>query len=132
MLTGWQLLRSEKGLAIFLLIAILVLVYAPATGFPFVNFDDNEYVTEVPQVQQGLTWGSVMWAMTTLEASFWHPLTWLSHMLDYQLFGLNPAGHHLTNLLLHLANVLLLFGVLHQMTGAVWRSALVAALFALH
>ncbi len=132
MLTGWQFLRSEKGLAIFLLIAILVLVYAPATGFPFVNFDDNEYVTEVPQVQQGLTWGSVMWAMTTLEASFWHPLTWLSHMLDYQLFGLNPAGHHLTNLLLHLANVLLLFGVLHQMTGAVWRSALVAALFALH
>jgi len=132
MLTGWHSLRSKKRLAILLLIVILVLVYAPATGFPFVNFDDNEYVTDVPQVQQGLTWGSVMWAMTTLEAAFWHPLTWLSHILDYQLFGLNPAGHHLTSLLLHLANVLLLFGVLHQMTGAVWRSALVAALFALH
>ena len=132
MLTVWHFLRSKKGMAILLLIAILVLAYAPATNFPFVNFDDNEYVTDVPQIQQGLTWDSFMWAMTTMEAAFWHPLTWLSHILDYQLFGLNPAGHHLTNLLLHLANVLLLFGVLHQMTGAVWRSALVAALFALH
>ena len=132
MLTGWQFLRSKKGMAILLLIAIFVLAYAPATNFPFVNFDDNEYVTDVPQIQQGLSWDSFMWAMTTMEAAFWHPLTWLSHILAYQLFGLNPAGHHLTSLLLHLANVLLLFGVLHQMTGAVWRSALVAALFALH
>ena len=132
MLTGWQFLRSKKGMAILLLIAIFVLAYAPATNFPFVNFDDNEYVTDVPQIQQGLSWDSFMWAMTTMEAAFWHPLTWLSHILAYQLFGLNPVGHHLTSLLLHLANVLLLFGVLHQMTGAVWRSALVAALFALH
>ena len=70
--------------------------------------------------------------MTTMEAAFWHPLTWLSHILDYQLFGLNPAGHHLTSLLLHLVNVVLLFWVLHRMTGALWPSALVAALFALH
>ena len=127
-----SLLRSQKGLAILLLIAVLVLVYAPLKDYPFLNYDDNEYVTAVPQVQQGLGWDSVVWAMTTMEAAFWHPLTWLSHILDYQLFGLNPAGHHLTNLLFHLANVVLLFWVLHRMTGALWPSALVAALFALH
>ena len=125
-------LRNPKGLAIFLLITVVVLVYAPVKDYPFINYDDTLYVTEVPQVQQGLGWDSVVWSMTAMEAANWHPLTWLSHMLDVQLFGLNPAGHHLTNLLLHLANVLLLFGVLQQMTGAVWRSALVAALFALH
>jgi hypothetical protein len=75
-----------------------------------------------------------MWALTTLEPGTgnWHPLTWLSHMLDLQLFGLDPTGHHLTNLALHLVNVLLLFGVIHRLTGAVWRSAMVAALFGLH
>jgi len=125
-------LRSQKGLAIFLLITVLVLVYAPVKDYPFINYDDTLYVTEVPQVQQGLGWDSVVWSMTAMEAANWHPLTWLSHMLDVQLFGLNPAGHHLTNLLLHMANVLLLFGVLQHMTGALWRSALVAALFALH
>ena len=125
-------LRSQKGLAIFLLITVLVLVYAPVKDYPFINYDDNLYVTEAPQVQQGLGWDSVVWSMTAMEAANWHPLTWLSHMLDVQLFGLNPAGHHLTNLLLHMANMLLLFGVLQHMTGAVWRSALVAALFALH
>jgi Tfp pilus assembly protein PilF len=125
-------LRSQKGLAIFLLITVLVLVYAPVKDYPFINYDDTLYVTEAPQVQQGLGWDSVVWSMTAMEAANWHPLTWLSHMLDVQLFGLNPAGHHLTNLLLHMANVLLLFGVLQHMTGALWRSALVAALFALH
>ena len=125
-------LRGQKGLAIFLLITVLVLVYAPVKDYPFINYDDNLYVTEVPQVQQGLGWDSVVWAMTTLEAAFWHPMTWLSHILDYQLFGLNPTGHHLTSLLLHLVNVVLLFWVLQHMTGEVWRSALVAALFALH
>ena len=125
-------LRSQKGLAIFLLITVVVLVYAPVKDYPFINYDDNLYVTEVSQVQQGLGWDSVMWAMTTMEAAFWHPLTWLSHIADYQLFGLNPAGHHLTNLLFHLANVVPLFWVLHRMTGALWPSAMVAALFALH
>ena len=125
-------LRGQKGLAIFLLITVLVLVYAPVKDYPFINYDDNLYVTEVPQVQQGLGWDSVVWAMTTLEAAFWHPMTWLSHILDYQLFGLNPTGHHLTSLLLHLVNVVLLFWVLHRMTGALWPSVLVAALFALH
>ena len=124
--------RNQKGLAIFLLITVVVLVYAPVRDYPFINYYDNLYVTEVSQVQQGLGWDSVVWAMTTMEAAFWHPLTWLSHILDYQLFGLNPAGHHLTSLLFHLVNVVLFFWVLHRMTGALWSSAMVAALFALH
>ena len=74
----------------------------------------------------------VQWAFTSLYASNWHPLTWLSHMLDCQIYGLKPGGHHVTNLLLHLVNSLLLFGLLKRLTGALWRSALVAALFALH
>jgi len=98
----------------------------------FINFDDNEYITENPYVQQGLTSESVKWAFTTGEASNWHPLTWLSHMLDCQLFALNPAGHHIINLILHIANTLLLLWVLYLMTGSLWRSAFVAGLFALH
>ena len=124
--------RHLVAVAALLLIASTLLVYAPIKDFQFINYDDNLYVTSNPWVKQGLTWQSARWAMTTLEAAFWHPLTWLSHMLDTQLFGLNPAGHHVTNLLLHLVNVLLFFWVLHQMTGALWPSALVAALFALH
>ena len=124
--------RHLVAVAALLLIASTLLVYAPIKDHQFLNFDDSTYVTDNSWVKRGLTWQSVHWAMTTVEAAFWHPLTWLSHMLDYQLFGLNPSGHHLTSLLLHLANVLLLFAVLQQMTGAVWRSALVAALFALH
>ncbi|HYL99508.1 MAG TPA: tetratricopeptide repeat protein, partial [Blastocatellia bacterium] len=85
-----------------------------------------------PHVQAGLTLDGVGWAFRSVEAANWHPLTWLSHMLDYQLYGANPTGHHLTSLLLHLANVLLLFWVLQLMTGAVWRSAIVAAIFAAH
>ena len=89
-------------------------------------------MVENPAVQAGFTWKTVAWAFTTDCAANWHPLTWLSHMLDVQLFGLNPGGHHLTSLLLHTANTLLLFFLLKQMTGALWRSGFVAALFALH
>ena len=124
--------RHLVAVAALLLIASTLLVYAPIKNYQYINWDDNTYVTEKNWVKRDLTWESVRWAMTTMEEANWHPLAWLSHMLDVQLFGLNPAGHHLTNLLLHLANVLLLFAVLQQMTGAVWRSALVAALFALH
>ncbi len=124
--------RHLVAVAALLLIASTLLLYAPVKDYLFINWDDNTYVTENNWVNRGLTWESVGWTMTTMEEANWHPLTWLSHMLDVQLFGLNPTGHHLTNLLLHIANVLLLFGVLQQMTGAVWRSALVAALFALH
>jgi len=124
--------RHPVAVAALLLIASTLLVYAPIKDLPFISYDDDLYVTGNSWVQQGLTWQGARWAMTALEGGSWHPLTWLSHMLDVQLFGLNPSGHHLTNLLLHLANVLLLFGVLQRMTGAVWRSAGVAALFALH
>ena len=100
----------------------------------FVNYDDNDYVTDNRIVQQGLTKEGVAWAFGNLHGTktYWHPLTWLSHMLDCQLFKLNPAGHHAMSLLLHTLNVLLLFLVLQRMTGACWRSAVVAAIWAEH
>ena len=125
-------LAGRKSVVVLLLVVVVLIAYGTVWHFDFVNIDDDFYVTENAQIQQGLSLDSVLWAMTTIEEANWHPLTWLSHMMDVQLFGLNPGGHHLTNLLLHIANVLLLFGVLQQMTGAVWLSALVAALFALH
>ncbi|MBW2740291.1 MAG: tetratricopeptide repeat protein, partial [Deltaproteobacteria bacterium] len=100
--------------------------------FDFIWFDDKPYVTENRHVQSGLTVKSFIWAFTTFDASNWHPLTWLSHMLDCELYGLNPMGHHWTSLQIHIANTLLLFFILQYMTGALWRSAFVAALFALH
>jgi tetratricopeptide (TPR) repeat protein len=98
----------------------------------FINFDDPDYVSENADVLQGLTKESVVWAFKSKFASNWHPLTWLSHMLDVEMYGPEARGHHFTNLLLHTANVLLLFLALQQLTGAAWRSAAVAALFALH
>ncbi len=114
------------------LVGVTLVVYSPMLTHSFLEYDDNVYVTGNPIVQRGLTVDGWTWAWTTLYFENWHPLTWLSHMLDCQLFGLSPAGHHLTNLLFHLANVLLVFLVLRRMTGATWRAALVAALFALH
>lgn len=124
-------LRSLVLVSMCLVIAILV-VYGQVIHFEFVGYDDEVYVTDNRHVQTGLTLNGILWAFTTYHAGNWHPLTWLSHMLDCEIFGLNPAGHHLTNLLLHLGNTLLLFLVLEQMTGAMGRSAVVAALFALH
>ena len=123
--------RQKFGLAILLVVATVALYY-PANGHPFVNFDDNLYVTENVHVTAGLHWQTVKWAFTTFDQGNWHPLTWLSHAADCQLYGLNPAGHHETNLVLHVLNVVLLFWVLQQATGYVGRSAMVAALFALH
>ena len=114
------------------LVAVTVLVFAPVGRDEFVNYDDNGYVYENAHVQHGLSWRAIQWAFTTRELGNWHPLTWLSYLADYQLYRLNAGGYHLTNLLLHVANTLLLFGVLRAMTGAVWRSAFVAALFAWH
>ena len=123
--------RTRWLVAAGLLVGTLVL-YARAAGHPFIFFDDNRYVTENPTVQAGLTWSGAAWAFTTLHVSNWHPLTWLSHMLDVELFGVNPGPHHLVNVVLHAANAVLVFLVLLRMTGATWRSALVAALFAVH
>ncbi|HZM04174.1 MAG TPA: tetratricopeptide repeat protein, partial [Candidatus Saccharimonadales bacterium] len=109
-----------------------LLVYWPVTQYQFVNYDDTDFVTANPQVQAGLTAKGFKWVWHSEVARNWHPITMLSHMLDCQLFGLNAGWHHLTNLLLHLVNVLLLFHLLKWMTGAEWRSAVVAALFALH
>ncbi len=116
----------------FVLILSILLVFWQVRDFAFVNYDDNDYVYENPHVLNGLTWDGVVWAFTTNHAANWHPLTWLSLMLDCQLFGANPGWMHLVNLLLHLANTLLLFAVLRKMTGALWPSAFVAAAFAIH
>ena len=115
----------------FLIFATL-LVFWQIKNHDFVNYDDNRYITENRHVQGGLTVEGIIWAFTTTYATNWHPLTWLSHMLDISLFGLNPGYHHLMNLLFHIANTLLLFFILRRMTGEVWKSGFVAALFALH
>ncbi len=109
-----------------------IIAFGPLCQNEFINYDDDDYVTENPQVRAGLTRKSVVWAFTTPHAANWHPLTWLSHMLDCELFGPDPLWHHLTSLLFHIANSLLLFLVLQRMTGAVWPSGFVAAVFALH
>ena len=114
------------------LAALASAAFASVWRHAFVSFDDPQYVSENHVVRSGLTWQGVRWALTTGEAGNWHPLTWMSHMLDVQLFGVEAGPHHAVNLALHIVNALLLFGVLRRMTGALWRSAFVAALFALH
>jgi len=114
------------------LVAVTVAVYAPVRQYGFHGFDDPEYVSENSYVLRGLTWDGVRWAFTTGYFANWHPLTWLSHMLDVQIYGLHAPGHHATNVLFHIANTLLLFGLLRQMTGRLGRSAFVAGLFAVH
>jgi len=124
--------QRQKWVVCALLGAAVLAVYWQALSCTFVNFDDGDYVTLNPNIQHGLNRQSIKWAFTTGHAANWHPITWLSHMIDYQLYHLEPAGHHLTNMLLHLANVVLLFLLLNRMTGALWPSAWVAAVFALH
>src|SRR5271165_100433 len=115
-----------------LLTAVTLSLYSSVSGYPFTNYDDTDYVTENQQVQAGLRWHTFVWAVTTGEAANWHPLTWISHALDCQLYGLNAGGHHLTSVLWHALNVVLLFLLLMQATGMTVRSAVVAALFAVH
>jgi tetratricopeptide (TPR) repeat protein len=115
-----------------LLALVTLLVYLPASRDGFVYYDDQDYVTENSVVQKGLTWTGIKWAFTTGHASNWHPLTWLSHMADCELFGLNPGAHHLVNVLFHTVNAVLLLLLLFRMTGALWPAAFVAALFAWH
>ena len=126
------------AVSVCVLLALLTLAaYWQVVNCDFVGYDDNVYVSANRHVKAGLVRGSLTWAFTTAHANNWHPVTWLSHMLDYQVFGLRPGGHHVVNVLLHIANALLLFEVLRRMTGraskgALWRCAAVAALFAVH
>ncbi|MDI6688750.1 MAG: tetratricopeptide repeat protein, partial [Desulfobacterales bacterium] len=122
----------QEFMVCLFLVGVTLSVYLQIINYDFINLDDNFYVTENPNVQAGLTFGGIIWSFTTGHASNWHPLTWLSHMLDCELYGLNPMGHHWTNVLIHAANTILLFLVLKLMTGALWRSAFVAAFFAVH
>ncbi|MEO8593324.1 MAG: hypothetical protein ABI759_08380 [Candidatus Solibacter sp.] len=114
------------------LAAACIALYSQSYTFGFLNFDDGSYITENQWVRGGFTAAGVRWAFTTIDYFYWQPLTWLSHMLDCQLFDLRPGGHHLVNLGFHVANVLLVFALLLRLTGAFWRSATVAAFFGLH
>src|SRR6266852_9914278 len=125
-------LAKRTPLSCLLLTAVVLMFYSPATHNGFINYDDDGYITANPHVRAGLTWATVKWAFTTYDQGNWHPLTWLSHALDCELFGLNPAGPHGMNVLLHGANAVLLFLLLLSATGFRWRSLMVAALFALH
>ena len=127
--------RGSAGalaLVAVLLVAATAIVFGQTLSCDFINYDDPLYVCDNPRVVDGLTAAGMRWALTQRHASNWHPLTWMSHMLDCQIYGLKPWGHHLTNLLLHAATSVLLFLVFRKMTGAFWPSALVAALFAVH
>jgi tetratricopeptide (TPR) repeat protein len=123
--------RSALAVSVLLGLAILAAFWRVLTN-DFITCDDPDYVINNMPIQNGLTLAGVRWAILTFHSNNWHPLTWLSHMLDCQLYGLNPLGHHLTNLLLHIADAIVLFLLLRRMTGSTWRSALVAALFGLH
>ena len=125
---------GESRILIFCLLLIVVTLafYNPIVHNQFTGFDDWSYILKNAHVQSGLTWNTVKWSFTTFHEGNWHPLTWLSHALDCQIFHLNPVGHHYTNVLFHAINAVLLFLLLRRATGAVWPSLLVAALFALH
>ena len=115
-MSGRRKLGKTGWICILLVVAVWA-VYLPVVGFDFTNYDDPDYVTKNPPVRAGLTGPSIAWAFTHSHSANWHPLTWLSHMLDCQVFGMHAGGHHLTNLLLHTANTLLLFMLLRTVTG---------------
>jgi len=128
-----KLLSQHYTFLIYLLLAVSTFaVYWQVHNYDFVNYDDESYVSKNQSVKVGFTCDSIRWAFSTGHQGNWHPLTWLSHMLDCQLFGTDAGWHHLTNLLLHITNTLLLFAVLKRMTGTLWQCAFVAAVFALH
>jgi hypothetical protein len=124
----WQ---KKWGICFFLVLVAFAVFYR-LSGYDFVNFDDDLYVTANFRIQSGLTLKNIEWAFSATEIANWHPVTWISHMLDVQLWGLDSGRHHLVNVLFHIVNTLLLFLTLNRMTGALWRSAFVAALFAIH
>jgi protein O-mannosyl-transferase len=126
-------LPDRRSAVLCLVLALVTLAfYNPIFHHDFTNFDDDVYILDNAHVRAGLTWDTVKWAFTSYDAANWHPLTWLSHALDCQLFGLNPAGPHYVNVLLHAGSAILLFLLLESATGLIWPSFMVAALFALH
>jgi len=125
--------HKQKILIIHIILVVLILaVFRQVSQFDFVNIDDGTYVTENSHVLSGITLEGIHWAFSTTYAEFWHPLTWISLMLDHQLYGLNAGAYHTTNLTLHILSTLLLFWLFNRMTGTPWRSAFVAALFGIH
>jgi Tfp pilus assembly protein PilF len=125
--------KKQKHLITLLLIVFSLIAFCRIVGNDFINFDDNVFITENNHIKEGFTAQSIKWALTaTYPPDFWHPLTWLSNILDWSLFGANASGHHLVSLLWHIGSVLLLFFFLSKTTGSLWPSAFVAALFALH
>src|SRR5262245_4826225 len=114
------------------LFVLTFLLFARTLGHDFVNYDDPDYVTDNPHVKAGIGTAGVQWAFRPSEASNWHPLTGVSHMIDASLFGVNPRGHHATSVLLHACNAVLAFAALYRLTAALWPAALFAALFAWH
>ena len=125
--------REARSAVLCLVVALATIAfYSPVVHNGFTNFDDDAYIVHNPHVRAGLTWDTVKWAFTSYDAANWHPLTWISHALDCQLFKLNPAGHHYETVLLHALNAALLFLLLESATGLTWPSLMVAALFALH
>jgi protein O-mannosyl-transferase len=133
---GYASRRAASPITLFFICALLItaisIPYLQVINHGFINYDDGKYILNNPQVINGLSMNSFIWAFTSSYASNWHPLTWLSHIIDFQIFGLDPGMFHLVNVLLHSANTLLLFLILNKMTGELWKSALVAALFAIH
>ena len=119
------------GISAFIFFLTLI-VFVQARHFDFINYDDGIFVAENPHVLGGLTPHAIGWAWTTVYVSYWQPITWMSHMLDVSLYGLNPGGHHLTSVIIHAINGVLVFLALTSLTRATWKSAIVAALFAWH
>jgi len=133
---GKKSVRKKDGclkavLGAFLAIATY-LIYYQVVGFDFVSLDTSSYVYTNQHVKSGLNWESIRWAFTSTEFSNWHPVTWLSHLLDAELFGIDSGAHHHTSVIFHIINTILLFAFLNAATGCIWRCALVALLFALH
>src|SRR3954470_1115257 len=128
----WRVLRVRTAALLLLLSLATLASYWPLTRNGFVTLDDTQYLICNLHVASGLSWRGLLWALQANYGCNWHPLTWLSHMLDCQLFGLNPLGHHLMSLALHVLVTLLLFQFLHRATQSLWRSVTVAAFFALH
>src|SRR5438105_11476956 len=124
--------RIAVGMVCLALIVNVWVIFGRSLGYGFVNHDDQEYVYENPVVKSGLSFQGIRWAFTHVHAGNWHPLTTVSHMLDCQLYGLHPWGHHFTNVLLHGLAAVLLFFALRQLTSELWPSAVVGALFAVH